>query len=151
MENIIVAIIMILQVLLSGGVVNGNQNYNNLNWLQLMTLLGNNNAYTNWYQSEWEEVDKTIKIDDGQWEQYGYGNGSTVRIHGNLNTGLYFDFTIKGNQWDSQKKVTSPVEGITITQTSYNSGDSSYSFSIGPVNFQTALNLWNMAVSQMAS
>ena len=151
MENIIVAIVMVLQVLLSGGVANGNQNYNNLNWLQLMVLLGNNNASANWYQDNWSEIDKTIDLGEGQWEQYGYGKGSTVRIHGNLNSGLSFDYSIKGSQWNSQKKITSPVEGINITQTSYNSGDSGYSFSVGPVNFQTALNLWNMAVSQMAS
>ena len=151
MQNIIVAIVMFLQILLSGGNVNGNQNYTNMNWLQLMALLGNNNASTSWYMDSWSEIDQTIDLGDGQWERYGYGKGSTVRIHGNLDSGMYFDFSIKGSQWDSQKQVTNPVEGITITQTSYNSGDSGYSFSVGPVTLQTALNLWNMATSQMAS
>ena len=97
------------------------------------------------------KIDQTIDLGDGQWKQYGYGEGSTVRIHGNLNSGLYFDFSIKGSQWDSQKQVTSPIEGITITQTSYSSADSGYSFSVGPISLQTALTLWNATTSQMAS
>ena len=40
MQNIIVVIVMVLQILLSGGNANGNQNYNNMNWLQLMALMG---------------------------------------------------------------------------------------------------------------
>lgn len=153
MENFIIVIVMVLQLLLSGGTANGNQGYN-MNWLQLLALLSNNNASTNWYQDNWSEVDKTIDLGNGEWKQYGYGEGSTVRIHGNLNSGLYFDFSIRGSQWDNQKQITSPVKGVTITQTSYNSADSSYSFSVGPINLQTALNLWNMAInttSQMAS
>ena len=150
MQNIIVVIVMVLQILLSGGNANGNQNYNNMNWLQLMALMGNN-VSTNWYQDSWNEIDQTIDLGDGQWKQYGYGEGSTVRIHGNLNSGLYFDFSIKGSQWDSQKQVTSPIEGITITQTSYSSADSCYSFSVGPISLQTALTLWNATTSQMAS
>ena len=150
MQNIIVVIVMVLQILLSGGNANGNQNYNNMNWLQLMALMGNN-VSTNWYQDSWNEIDQTIDLGDGQWKQYGYGEGSTVRIHGNLNSGLYFDFSIKGSQWDSQKQVTSPIEGITITQTSYISADSGYSFSVGPISLQTALTLWNATTSQMAS
>ena len=150
MQNIIVVIVMVLQILLSGGNANGNQNYNNMNWLQLMALMGNN-VSTNWYQDSWNEIDQTIDLGDGQWKQYGYGEGSTVRIHGNLNSGLYFDFSIKGSQWDSQKQVTSPIEGITITQTSYSSAASGYSFSVGPISLQTALTLWNATTSQMAS
>lgn len=79
MQSIIVAIVMILQILLSGGNANGNQNYNNMNWLQLMALMGNN-VSTNWYQDSWNEIDQTIDLGDGQWKQYGYGKGSTVRI-----------------------------------------------------------------------
>ena len=150
MQNIIVVIVMVLQILLSGGNANGNQNYNNMNWLQLMALMGNN-VSTNWYQDSWNEIDQTIDLGDGQWKQYGYGEGSTVRIHGNLNSGLYFDFSIKGSQWDSQKQVTRPIEGTNITQTSYNSADSGYSFSVGPISLQTALTLWNATTSQMAS
>ena len=150
MQSIIVAIVMVLQILLSGGNANGNQNYNNMNWLQLMALMGNN-VSTNWYQDSWNEIDQTIDLGDGQWKQYGYGEGSTVRIHGNLNSGLYFDFSIKGSQWDSQRQIASPYEGITITQTSYSSADSGYSFSVGPINLQTALTLWNATTSQMAS
>ena len=150
MQSIIVVIVMVLQILLSGGNANGNQNYNNMNWLQLMALMGNN-VSTNWYQDSWNEIDQTIDLGDGQWKQYGYGEGSTVRIHGNLNSGLYFDFSIKGSQWDSQKQVTSPIEGITITQTSYSSADSGYSFRVGPISLQTALTLWNATTSQMAS
>lgn len=150
MQNIIVVIVMVLQILLSGGNANGNQNYNNMNWLQLMALMGNN-VSTNWYQDSWNEIDQTIDLGDGQWKQYGYGEGSTVRIHGNLNSGLYLDFSIKGSQWDSQKQVTSPIEGITITKTSYSSADSGYSFSVGPISLQTALTLWNATTSQMAS
>ena len=85
MQNIIVVIVMVLQILLSGGNANGNQNYNNMNWLQLMALMGNN-VSTNWYQDSWNEIDQTIDLGDGQWKQYGYGEGSTVRIHGNLNS-----------------------------------------------------------------
>ena len=88
MQSIIVVIVMVLQILLSGGNANGNQNYNNMNWLQLMALMGNN-VSTNWYQDSWNEIDQTIDLGDGQWKQYGYGEGSTVRIHGNLNSGLY--------------------------------------------------------------
>ena len=80
MQNIIVVIVMVLQILLSGGNANGNQNYNNMNWLQLMALMGNN-VSTNWYQDSWNEIDQTIDLGDGQWKQYGYGEGSTVRIH----------------------------------------------------------------------
>ena len=109
MQSIIVVIVMVLQILLSGGNANGNQNYNNMNWLQLMALMGNN-VSTNWYQDSWNEIDQTIDLGDGQWKQYGYGEGSTVRIHGNLNSGLYFDFSIKGSQWDSQKQVTSRLK-----------------------------------------
>lgn len=79
MQNIIVVIVMVLQILLSGGNANGNQNYNNMNWLQLMALMGNN-VSTNWYQDSWNEIDQTIDLGDGQWKQYGYGEGSTVRI-----------------------------------------------------------------------
>ena len=104
MQNIIVAIVMVLQILLSGGNANGNQNYNNMNWLQLMALMGNN-VSTNWYQDSWNEIDQTIDLGDGQWKQYGYGEGSTVRIHGNLNSGLYFDFSIKGSQWIVRNKL----------------------------------------------
>ena len=86
MQSIIVVIVMVLQILLSGGNANGNQNYNNMNWLQLMALMGNN-VSTNWYQDSWNEIDQTIDLGDGQWKQYGYGEGSTVRIHGNLNSG----------------------------------------------------------------
>lgn len=151
MQNIIVVIVMVLQILLSGGNANGNQNYNNMNWLQLMALMGNN-VSTNWIiKTVGTKSDQTIDLGDGQWKQYGYGEGSTVRIHGNLNSGLYFDFSIKGSQWDSQKQVTSPIEGITITQTSYSSADSGYSFSVGPISLQTALTLWNATTSQMAS
>ena len=150
MQSIIVVIVMVLQILLSGGNANGNQNYNNMNWLQLMALMGNN-VSTNWYQDSWNEIDQTIDLGDGQWKQYGYGEGSTVRIHGNLNSGLYFDFSIKGSQWDSQTQVTSPLEGITMTQTSDSSADSGYSFSVGPISLQTALTLWNATTSQMAS
>lgn len=149
MENIIVVIVMVLQLLLSGGTANGTQSYNNMNWLQLMTLMGGN-VSTNWYKENWSEVDQTINLDEGQWEQYGYGKGSKVRIHGNLNYGLYLDFTIKESQWDNQKQVSNPVEGITITQTSYNSADSGYSFSVGPINLQTLLGLWSMTTSQTA-
>lgn len=79
MQSIIVVIVMVLQILLSGGNANGNQNYNNMNWLQLMALMGNN-VSTNWYQDSWNEIDQTIDLGDGQWKQYGYGEGSTVRI-----------------------------------------------------------------------
>ena len=72
MQNIIVVIVMVLQILLSGGNANGNQNYNNMNWLQLMALMGNN-VSTNWYQDSWNEIDQTIDLGDGQWKQYGYG------------------------------------------------------------------------------
>ena len=70
MQNIIVVIVMVLQILLSGGNANGNQNYNNMNWLQLMALMGNN-VSTNWYQDSWNEIDQTIDLGDGQWKQYG--------------------------------------------------------------------------------
>ena len=68
MQNIIVVIVMVLQILLSGGNANGNQNYNNMNWLQLMALMGNN-VSTNWYQDSWNEIDQTIDLGDGQWKQ----------------------------------------------------------------------------------
>lgn len=150
MENIVMALVMVLQLLLSGGGAIGEQS-NNMSWLQLMALLGSNNTYTNWYQDDWYEVDKTIDLGGGQWEEFGYGQGSTVRVHGNLRNGLYFDFSVQGMKYNSQHQVTNPVDGVTITQEIYSSGDSGYTFSVGPINFQTALSLWNMATSQMAS
>ena len=150
MQNILVVMALILQMLGSNGGNTPNANGQNINWLQIMSLMGGN-PYVNWYQDASNEVDYTIDLGEGQWEQYGYGKGSKVRVHGNLNTGLYFDFSVDGNQWNQAQQVTSPIEGVTITQRSYNDSNTGYSYSIGPISWQTAINLWNMASTQMAS
>ena len=150
MQNILVVIALVLQMLCSNGANTANADSQNVNWLQVMALMGGN-SYVNWYQDASSEVDYTIDLGEGQWEQYGYGKGSKVRIHGNLNNGLYFDFSGEGNQWDQTQQISNPIEGITITQRTYNDSSSGYSYSVGPISWQTAVNLWKMASTQMAS
>lgn len=114
--------------------------------LSLIYMMGGN---INMSQSSWDSIDQTINIDDG-WERYGFGQGSSVRIHGNWSDGVYFDFTVKANSYDQSREWSEPIDGLTISSSSYSSSDSSYSFSVGPLNLRTALNLFSYATANIA-
>ena len=117
---------------------------NQMQMMLPMLMFGGN---INLNQSNWDQVDQTIDLGSGNWQSYGFGQGSSVRIHGSMTNGMYFDFTVKGNTYDQSQKVTSPIEGLTITTSQYSGSDAGYSFSVGPVNWQTALTLFNYATS----
>ena len=119
---------------------------NQMQMMLPMLMFGGN---INLNQSNWDQVDQTIDLGSGNWQSYGFGQGSSVRIHGSMTNGMYFDFTVKGNTYDQSQKVTSPIEGLTITTSQYSGSDAGYSFSVGPVNWQTAMSLFNYATSSM--
>ena len=120
---------------------------NPMQMLWFMQMMGGGNINMN--KSNWDQIDQTIDLGSGNWQSYGFGQGSSVRIHGSMTNGMYFDFTVKGNTYDQSHQVTSPIEGLTITTSQYSGSDTGYSFSVGPVNWQTALTLFNYATSSM--
>lgn len=82
-------------------------------------------------------------------KDYGWGKGSSVRVHGNMNTGIYFDFDIKVDQHQQEVTVDTPVEGLKVVTSQYSNGEAGYSFSVGPINLYTAMQLFNSASSYM--
>ena len=163
--QMIIVILSLLFNLLTGGSLAGNWqpiDYGNQttgttasitammpNQMQMMLPLLMFGGNINLNQSNWDQVDQTIDLGSGNWQSYGLGKGSSVRIHGSMTNGMYFDFTVKGNTYDQSQKVTSPIEGLTITTSQYSGSDAGYSFSVGPVNWQTAMSLFNYATSSM--
>ena len=147
--NILLVIISLLFNLLSGGTTSNAPTINqdkiagiNPYLLQMMYMYGGNIDMDRAYNREY---DQTYYLDDDGYRSYGWEKGSYVRVHGNLNSGIYFDFNIKMEQQQQEVVVSTPVEGLSIVTSQYSSGDAGYSFSIGPVNLQTALQLFNMA------
>ena len=105
----------------------------NPNYLvQLMYMYGGNVDMNRSYE---QEYDKTYVFEDG-FKDYGWGKGSSVRVHGNMNTGIYFDFDIKVDQHQQEVTVDTP-------------GEAGYSFSVGPINLYNAMQLFNSASSYM--
>ena len=141
--NIMLVIVALLFNLLAG---NGTANISNTtsvdssawanpNYLvQLMYMYGGN--------------DKTYVFEDG-FKDYGWGKGSSVRVHGNMNTGIYFDFDIKVDQHQQEVTVDTPVEGLKVVTSQYSNGEAGYSFSVGPINLYNAMQLFNSASSYM--
>lgn len=114
-------------------------------FLQAMFLYGGNVDMNKAFN---QEYDQTYYFDDG-YESSGFGKGSSVRIHGNMNSGFTFDFNIKASQHQQVVNVTSPIDGVTIVTHQYSSGDSGYSYSVGPISLQTAIGLFSYAMSSM--
>lgn len=114
-------------------------------FLQAMFLYGGNVDMNKAFN---QEYDQTYYFNDGAVST-GFGEVSSVRIHGNMNSGFTFDFNIKANQHQQVVNVTSPIDGVTIVTNQYSSGDSGYSYSIGPISFQTAIGLFSYAMSSM--
>lgn len=98
-------------------------------FLQAMFLYGGNIDMNKAFN---QEYDQTYYFNDG-YESTGWGKGSSVRIHGNMNSGFTFDFNIKANQHQQVVNVTSPIDGVTI----------------GPISLQTAIGLFSYAMSSM--
>ena len=152
--NIMLVIVALLFNLLTG---NGTANISNttsvdsLAWanpnylVQLMYMYGGNVDMNRAYE---QEYDKTYVFEDG-YQAYGWGKGSSVRVHGNMNTGIYFDFDIKVDQHQQEVTVDTPVEGLKVVTSQYSNGEAGYSFSVGPINLYTALQLLNSASSYM--
>ena len=152
--NIMLVIVALLFNLLTG---NGTANISNTtsvdssawanpNYLvQLMYMYGGNVDMNRAYE---QEYDKTYVFEDG-YQAYGWGKGSSVRVHGNMNTGIYFDFDIKVDQQQQEVTVDTPVEGLKVVTSQYSNGEAGYSFSVGPINLYTALQLFNSASSYM--
>ena len=138
--NIMLVIVALLFNLLAG---NGTANISNTtsvdssawanpNYLvQLMYMYGGNVDMNRSYE---QEYDKTYVFEDG-FKDYGWGKGSSVRVHGNMNTGIYF--------------VDTPVEGLKVVTSQYSNGEAGYSFSVGPINLYNAMQLFNSASSYM--
>lgn len=63
--------------------------------------------------------------------------------------GIYFDFNIKVDNYQQEVTVDTPVEGLKVVTSQYSNGEAGYSFSVGPINLYTALQLFNSASSYM--
>ena len=149
--NTILVILSLLFNLLSGGTVGTlpttEQTTTGFDprFLQAMFMYGGNVDMNRDYN---QNFDKTYYFDNG-FESAGWGQGSSVRVHGNMNSGFMFDFDIKASQHQQEVNITSPIDGVTVVTNQYSSGDSGYSYSIGPINLQTAIQLFNYAASYM--
>ena len=152
--NIMLVIVALLVNLLSGGtesnvpttIVPDGTAWSNPNYLvQLMYMYGGNVDMNRSYE---QEYDKTYVFEDG-FKDYGWGKGSSVRVHGNMNTGIYFDFDIKVDQHQQEVTVDTPVEGLKVVNSQYSNGEAGYSFRVGPVSLSSALQLFNSASSYM--
>jgi len=66
-----------------------------------------------------------------------------------MNSGIYFDFNIKANNYQQEVTVDTPVEGLKVVTSQYSNGEAGYSFSVGPINLYTALQIFNSASSYM--
>ena len=152
--NIMLVIVALLFNLLSGGttsnvpttIVPDGTTWSNPDYLvQLMYMYGGNVDMNRSYE---QEYDKTYVFEDG-FKDYGWGKGSSVRVNGNMTTGIYFDFDIKVDQHQQEVTVDTPVEGLKVVTSQYSNGEAGYSFSVGPVNLYTAMQLFNSASSYM--
>ena len=152
--NIMLVIVVLLFNLLSGGtestvpttIVPDGTAWSDPNYLvQLMYMYGGNVDMNKAFN---QEYDQTYYFNDGAVST-GFGEVSSVRIHGNMNSGFTFDFNIKASQHQQVVNVTSPIDGVTIVTNQYSSGDSGYSYSIGPISLQTAIGLFSYAMSSM--
>lgn len=87
-------------------------------FLQSMFLYGGNVDMNKAFN---QEYDQTYYFNDGAVST-GFGEVSSVRIHGNMNSGFTFDFNIKASQHQQVVNVTSPIDGVTIVTNQYSSG-----------------------------
>lgn len=150
--NVLIVIISLLFNLLAGGTT-GNTTPANVQeitgfdprFLQTMIMFGGNVDMNRGFT---QEYDKTYYLDDS-YQSYGWGKGSTVRIHGNYRDGFSFDFDIKATQHQENVTFDSPIDGVSIVTRQYTLGDAGYSFSVGPISLQTALQLFSYAASYM--
>lgn len=152
--NTILVILSLLFNMLSGGTVGnlpttGQTSTTGFDprFLQAMFMYGGSVDMNRDYN---QNFDKTYYFDNGV-ESAGWGQGSSVRVHGNMNSGFMFDFDIKASQYQQEVNITSPIDGVTIVTNQYSSGDSGYSYSIGPINLQSAISLFNYAASYMTT
>ena len=121
--NIMLVIVALLFNLLSGTtsnvpttIVPDGTTWSNPDYLvQLMYMYGGNVDMNRSYE---QEYDKTYVFEDG-FKDYGWGKGSSVRVHGNMNTGIYFDFDIKVDQHQQEVTVDTPVEGLKVVTSQY--------------------------------
>ena len=86
-------------------------------FLQSMFLYGGNVDMNKAFN---QEYDQTYYFNDGAVST-GFGEVSSVRIHGNMNSGFTFDFNIKASQHQQVVNVTSPIDGVTIVTNQYSS------------------------------
>lgn len=150
--NVLIVIISLLFNMLAGGTT-GNTTPANVQeitgfdprFLQTMIMFGGNVDMNRGFT---QEYDKTYCLDDS-YQSYGWGKGSTVRIHGNYRDGFSFDFDIKATQHQENMTFDTPIDGVSIVTRQYTSGDAGYSFSVGPISLQTALQLFSYAASYM--
>lgn len=139
MSEILVVIAMVFQ-LLCGSATTEQANIGNL--FPLFLSVGSS-TNLNLSQSNWDEVDVKFDLGNGGYEKYGLGKGSSCRIHGNLNRGLYLDFELEAETWSKTKEVIEPVEGITITSRSSSDAGGSYQVSFGPLKWEDIVSLFN--------
>lgn len=150
--NVLIVIISLLFNLLAGGTT-GNTAPSNVQevtgfdprFIQSVLMFGGNVDMNRGFT---QEYDKTYYLDDG-YQSYGWGKGSTVRIHGNYRDGFSFDFDIKATQHQENMTFDTPIDGVSIVTRQYTSDDAGYSFSVGPISLQTALQLFSYAASYM--
>ena len=150
--NLLVVIISLLLNLLAGGAT-GNTTPSNVQevtgfdprFIQTVLMFGGNVDRDRGFT---QEYDRTYSLDDG-YQAYGWGKGSTVRIHGNYRDGFSFDFDIKANQHLENLTFDTPIDGVSIVTRQYTSGDAGYSFSVGPIGLQTALQLFSYAAPSL--
>ena len=151
--NVLIVIISLLFNLLTGGTT-GNTAPSNVQevtgfdprFIQSVLMFGGNVDMNRGFT---QEYDKTYYLDDDGYQSYGWGKGSSVRVHGNYRDGFSFDFDIKANQHQENVTFDSPIDGVSIVTRQYTSGDAGYSFSVGPISLQTALQLFSYAASYM--
>ena len=144
--NVLIVIISLLFNLLTGGAT-GNTTPANVQeitgfdprFLQTVLMFGGNIDMDRGFT---QEYDKTYYLDDG-YQSYGWGKGSKVRIHGNCRDGFSFDFDIKATQSLENLTFDTHIDGGYIVTRQYTSGDAGYSFSVGHISLQTALQLFN--------
>lgn len=152
--NIMLVIVALLFNLLTG---NGTANISNTtsvdssawaNHNYLVQLLYTYGGDVDMNRNYNQEFDQTYLFEDG-YQAYGWGKGSSVRVHGNMNSGIYFDFNIKVNDYQQEVTVDTPVEGLKVVTSQYSNGEAGYSFSVGPITLYNALQLFNSASSYM--
>ena len=116
--------------------------------LQMMYMLGGN---VNWYQNNVDQVDYTVPLDSNGWEKYGFAQGSKVRIHGNIKEGLYFNFSIKGKQYDQSYMPNQVLGGISTVVRTYSGNETGFDVEVGPVGIQQIMYLLNFTSPYLQS